>query len=327
LNARRRLLLAAAMALAWSRVPFAQAPGKRVRVGFLVPTTRRGFTPRIEGLKAGLRELGYVEGKNLLIEYRSVEDNRYDRLPELAAQLVALRVDVLITAGTPATLALKRATSSIPIIMGAISDPVATGVVSDLARPGGNVTGMMFFVAELGVKRLQLIREGVPQLKLVAILMNADNVSMAPVEREMAPAAKGLGLEIQRYDVRSPSDFDTAFAAMAARGAEALVVVEDAMLNVNSRRLGAAATERRLVSIGSPDVAIGGGAFAYGVNQVDMFRRAAHYIDKIVRGSKPADLPIERVTKFEMMINMKAIKTLGIALPQHLLIRADRIIE
>jgi putative ABC transport system substrate-binding protein len=327
LNARRRLLLAAAMALAWSRVPFAQAPGKRVRVGFLVPTTRRGFTPRIEGLKAGLRELGYVEGKNLLIEYRSVEDNRYDRLPELAAQLVALRVDVLITAGTPATLALKRATSSIPIIMGAISDPVATGVVSDLARPGGNVTGMMFFVAELGVKRLQLIREGVPQLKRVAVLMNADNVSMAPVEREMAPAAKGLGLEIQRYDVRSPSDFDTAFAAMAARGAEALVVVEDAMLNVNSRRLGAAATERRLVSIGSPDVAIGGGAFAYGVNQVDMFRRAAHYIDKIVRGSKPADLPIERVTKFEMMINMKAIKTLGIALPQHLLIRADRIIE
>jgi putative ABC transport system substrate-binding protein len=327
LNARRRLLLAAAMALAWSRVPFAQAPGKRVRVGFLVPTTRRGFTPRIEGLKAGLRELGYVEGKNLLIEYRSVEDNRYDRLPELAAQLVALRVDVLITAGTPATLALKRATSSIPIIMGAISDPVATGVVSDLARPGGNVTGMMFFVAELGVKRLQLIREGVPQLKRVAVLMNADNVSMAPVEREMAPAAKGLGLEIQRYDVRSPSDFDTAFAAMAARGAEALVVVEDAMLNVNSRRLGAAATERRLVSIGSPDVAIGGGAFAYGVNQVDMFRRAVHYIYKIVRGSKPADLPIERVTKFEMMINMKAIKTLGIALPQHLLIRADRIIE
>jgi putative ABC transport system substrate-binding protein len=211
--------------------------------------------------------------------------------------------------------------------MGAISDPVATGVVADLARPGGNITGMMFFVAELGVKRLQLIREALTQLKRVAVLMNADNVSMVPVEREMAPAAKGLGLEMQRYDVRSVSDFGAAFAAMAARGAEALVVVEDAMLNANSRQLGAMATEKRLVSIGSPDVAIGGGAFAYGVDQVDMFRRAAHYIDRIARGAKPGDLPIERVTKFEMMVNMKSIKTLGIALPQHLLIRADRVIE
>jgi putative ABC transport system substrate-binding protein len=256
-----------------------------------------------------------------------VEDDRYDRLPDLAAQLVALKVDVLITGGTPATLALKRATSSIPIVIGAASDPVATGIVTNLARPGGNITGTTFFVAELGVKRLQLVREALPQLKRVAVLMNADNVSMVPVEREMAPAAKGLGLEMQRYDVRSPSDFDAAFAAMAAKGAEALVVVEDAMLNVNSRRLGAAATARRLVSIGAPDVAIGGGAFAYGVNQVDMFRRAAYYIDKIVRGAKPADLPIERVTKFEMTVNMKAIKALGIALPQHLLIRADQVIE
>jgi putative ABC transport system substrate-binding protein len=292
-----------------------------------VPTTRKGYAPRIDGLKAGLRELGYVEGRNLLIEYRSVEDDRYDRLPDLAAQLVALKVDVLITGGTPATLALKRATSSIPIVIGSASDPVATGIVPNLARPGGNITGTTFFVAELGVKRLQLVREALPQLKRVAVLMNADNVSMVPVEREMAPAAKGLGLEMRRYDVRSPSDFDAAFAAMAARGAEALVVVEDAMLNVNSRRLGAAATERRLVSIGSPDVAIGGGAFAYGVDQVDMFRRAAHYIDKIVRGAKPADLPIERVTKFEMTVNMKTIKALGIALPQHLLIRADQVIE
>jgi putative ABC transport system substrate-binding protein len=271
--------------------------------------------------------LAISKARNLLIEYRSVEDDRYARLPDLSAQLVALKVDVLITGGTPATLALKRATSSIPIVIGSASDPVATGLVPNLARPGGNITGMMFFVAELSVKRLQLIREALPRLKRVAVLMNADNVSMAPVEREMAPAAKGLGLEMQRHDVRSPSDFDAAFAAMAAKGAEALVVVEDAMLNVNSRRLGAAATERRLVSIGAPDVAIGGGAFAYGVDQVAMFRRAAHYIDKIARGAKAGDLPIERVTKFEMTVNMKAIKALGIALPQHLLTRADRVIE
>jgi putative ABC transport system substrate-binding protein len=319
--------LVGATVLASPRALFAQAPGKTVRVGFLVPTTRKGYAPRIDGLKAGLRELGYVEGKNLLIEYRSVEDDRYDRLPDLAAQLVALKVDVLVTGGTPATLALKRATSSIPIVIGSASDPVATGLVPNLARPGGNITGRTFFTAELCVKRLQLIREALPQLKRVAVLMNADNVSMVPVERAMAPAAKGLGLEVQRYDVRSPSDFDASFAAMAAKGAEALVVVEDAMLNVNSRRLGTIATERRLVSIGSPDVAIGGGAFAYGVDQIDMFRRAAHYIDKIARGAKPGDLPIERVTKFEMIVNMKAIKALGIALPQTVLIRADRVLE
>jgi putative ABC transport system substrate-binding protein len=326
-NTRRRLLFVGATALASPRALFAQAAGKVVRVGFLAPTTRKGYAPRIEGLKAGLRELGYIEGKNLVIEYRSVEDDRYDRLPDLAAQLVALKVDVLVTGGTPATLALKRATSSIPIVIGAASDPVATGLVPNLARPGGNITGMMFFVAELAVKRLQLIREALPQLQRVAVLMNPDNVSMAPVEREMAPAAKGLGLELQRHEVRSPSDFDAVFSAMAAKGAEALLVVEDAMLNVNSRRLGALATGKRLVSIGSPDIAIGGGAFAYGVDQVEMFRRAANYIDKIVRGAKPGDLPVERVTKFEMMVNTKAIKALGIAVPQTILIRADRVIE
>jgi putative tryptophan/tyrosine transport system substrate-binding protein len=317
----------AAAALALPHALFAQAPGKMVRIGFLVPTTRKGYAPRIEGLKAGLRELGYVEGKNLLIEYRSVEDDRYDRLPDLAAQLVGLKPDVLVTGGTPAALALKRATSSIPIVIGSASDPVATGLVSNLARPGGNITGTTFFVAELAVKRLQLLREALPELKRVAVLMNGDNVSMRPVEREMMPAAKGLGLEMQRHDVRSPSDFEAAFSAMAARNAEALVVVEDAMLNVNSRRLGAMATGRRLVSIGSPDVASGGGAFAYGVDQVEMFRRAANYVDKVVRGANPGDLPIERVTKFEMTVNTKAIKALGIALPQTVLIRADRVID
>jgi putative tryptophan/tyrosine transport system substrate-binding protein len=298
-----------------------------VRVGFLVPTTRKGYEPRIEGLRRGLRELGYVEGKNLHIEFRSVEDNRYDRFPALAAQLVASNVDVIITGGTPATLALKRATTTIPIVIGSASDPVATGIVPNLARPGGNITGTSFFVAELGVKRLQLLHEALPRVRRIAVLMNADNVSMVPVEREMQPAAKQLGIEMQRHDVRSPADFDRAFAAMAEKGADALVVVEDAMLNVNAKQLGATATARRLVCIGAPDIALGGGAFSYGVDQVEMFRRAAHYIDKIVKGAKPGDLPIERVTKFELMVNMKAIKGLGIALPQTVLIRADRVIE
>jgi putative ABC transport system substrate-binding protein len=189
------------------------------------------------------------------------------------------------------------------------------------------VTGTSFFVAELGVKRLQLLQEALPRLKRVAVLMNADNVSMVPVQREMQPAAKQLGIEMHRHDVRSPGDFERSFADMAAAGAEALIIVEDAMLNANAGKLGASATVRKMVSIGNPDVARGGGAFAYGVDQVEMFRRAAHYIDKIAKGAKPGDLPIERVTKFELTVNRKAIKALGIALPQTVLIRADRIIE
>lgn len=323
----RRRLLAALVAAGLAVPTRGLAQTKVLRIGFLVPTTRKGYEPRIEGLRRGLRELGYVEGKNLHIEFRSVEDDRYDRLPALAAQLVASKVEVIITGGTPAALALKRATSSIPIVIGSASDPVATGIVPNLARPGGNITGTSFFVAELGVKRLQLLREALPQLKRVAALMNADNVSMVPVEREMQPAAKQLGIEMQRHDVRSPADFDRAFALMTEKGAEALVVVEDAMLNVNAKQLGATATARRLVCIGAPDIALGGGAFSYGVDQVEMFRRAAHYVDKIAKGAKPGDLPIERVIKFELMVNMKAIKGLGIALPQTVLIRADRVIE
>ena len=323
----RRRLLSALFAAGLAAPVCGRAQGKVLRVGFLVPSTRKGYAPRIEGFRKGLRELGYVEGQNLHIEYRSVEDDRYDRLPALAAQLVEAKVDVLVTGGTPATLALKRATSTIPIVIGSASDPVATGIVPNLARPGGNVTGTSFFTAELGVKRLQLLREAMAQLKRVAVLMNQDNVSMVPIEREMQPAAKQLGIEMVRVDVRSPSDFERAFTAMAEKGAQALVVVEDAMLNVNASQLGAAATARRLVCIGAPDVAVGGGAFAYGVDQVEMFRRAAHYVDKIAKGAKPGDLPIERVTKFELMVNLKAIKALGIALPQTLLIRADRVLE
>ena len=326
MSTRRRLLVAAAMALAVPRPLFAQAPSKVVRVGFLVATTRSGYATRIEGVRAGLRELGYVESKNLAIEYRFADD-RYERLAALAAELVALKVDVLLTGGTPSAQALKRVTATIPIVVGAISDPVATGLVPSLARPGGNITGTMFFVQELGAKRLEMLRQALPGLKRIAVLMNADNASMPPVEREMRAAAQRLGVELQRHDVRAPADFERAFAAMTAGSAEALVIVEDAMLNANSRALGAAATAKRLVSIGAPEVAEGGGVFAYGVNQVEMFRRAAHFIDKIVKGAKPAELPIERVSTFELTVNMKAAKALALAVPQPVLIRADRVIE
>ncbi|HJS77720.1 MAG TPA: ABC transporter substrate-binding protein [Burkholderiales bacterium] len=295
-------------------------------IGFLVPTTREAFASRIDGVKAGLRELGYAEGRDVAFAYRAADD-RYERLDALAAELVALKADVLVTAGTPGALALKRATTTVPIVLSAISDPVATGVVTSLARPTGNITGMMFFVQELGVKRLEMLRQAAPQLKRVAVLMNADNASMVPVEREMRPAAKQLGLEMQRHDVRTPQDFDAAFAAMAVARAEALVIVEDAMLNVNAARLGAAATAKRLVSIGAPEVALGGGTFAYGVDQVAMFRRSAYFIDKILKGAKPADLPIERTSKFDLTVNLKSATALGLKLPQTVLLRADRVIE
>ena len=326
MTGRRQVLALGAAGLAWPLAGLAQGRGKRARIGLLIPTTREGWLPRIDGVKAGLRELGYVDGKDVVFEVRTAND-RYEQLAALAAELVALKPDVLMTAGTPGALALKRATGSIPIVIGAISDPVATGLVPSLARPGGNITGMMFFVQELGVKRLEMLRQALPRLKRVAVLMNVDNTSMAPVEREMRPAAKQLGLEMERYDVRTPADFGRAFAAMAAAKAEALLVVEDAVLNVNAGRLGATATSRRLVSIGAPEVALGGGTLAYGVDQVAMFRRSAVFIDKILKGAKPADLPIERTSRFELMINMKAVKTLGLALPQSVLVRADRVIE
>jgi putative ABC transport system substrate-binding protein len=303
-----------------------RAQRKTAVIGFLVPTTRQGYATRIDGLIAGLRDLGYVEGKNLKVEYRAADD-RYSQLPALAAHLVELKVDVLVTGGTPSALALKRATATIPIVIGSASDPVATGLVPSLARPTGNITGLMFFVQELGVKRLEMLRQALPELKHVAVLMNADNSSMIPVEREMLPAAKQLGLEMQRYNVRTPEDFEGAFAAMAAKGAEALVIIEDAMLNVNAERLGAAATAKRLVSIGAPEVALGGGTFAYGVDQVAMFRRSAYFIDKILKGAKPAELPIERSSKFDLTVNLKSAKALGLKLPQTLLLRADRVIE
>jgi len=296
------------------------------RIGILVPATRSGFETRIEAFRAGLREFGYAEGKNVAMEYRSVE-NEYQRLPELARELARLRVDVIVTAGTPGTLAAKRASVTIPIVMAAISDPVDTGVVQSLARPEGNVTGMMFFVRELNAKRLEILREALPRLGRVAVLMHPDNVSMAPIEQAMLAAGKSLGLQLRRFDARRPEEFEAIFTEMREWRAEALVIVEDSMLNVNAAKLGALASARRLPAIGLDAVAQGGGLMAYGVNQLEMWSRAAYYVDRILRGAKPADLPIERSSKFELVVNMKTANALGVTLPQSLRVRADRAIE
>ena len=266
----------------------------------------------MEALRAGLRELGHVEGKSLAYEYRAA-DGKYERLPALAAELIGLKVDVLVTAGTPGALALNsRFTFNFP--------PTRLIQIDiDPSEIGRNYPVEIGAVADL--------KQALARLKRVAVLMNPDNAAMAPVQREMAQAGAKLGVEIVRFDVRGPDEFEGAFAGIAAKRADAVVIVEDGMLNVNASRLGALATAKRLPSIGVDEVADGGGLLAYGVNQREMFRRAAAYVDKILKGAKPADLPIERSSTFSLVLNLKTARQLALAVPPEIRLRADRVIE
>jgi putative ABC transport system substrate-binding protein len=324
---RRKLLVAFGLgALAGALPAFAQQKGKVWRVGFLGSASAAANVARIEALRVGLRDLGYVEGKNIVIEFRWA-DGKYERLPELAAELVRLKVDIIITHGTPGSLAAKQATASIPIVIATISDPVATGVVASLRQPGANVTGVMFFTQELNEKRLEMIREVLPNAKRVAILTNADNASMKHMIPALEAVGKALKLEVRRFDVRGPEEFEKAFSAMVAVRADAVVPIEDAMLLANDKAMADHAAKRRLPLVAWKEVAEKGGVLAYGVDFPDMFRRSASYVDRILKGAKPADLPVERSTKFELVINMKTVKALGVKLPQSVLVRADRVIE
>ena len=324
---RRKLLIALGLTpLAAPLAAFAQKPTKLARIGFLSPGSAAASKHRIEALKAGLLDLGYVEGRNIAFEFRWADGN-YESLSKLAAELVRLKVDLILTHGTPGTLALKKATATIPIVMAAISDPVATGLIASLARPGGNVTGLMLFTQELNEKRMELVREVFPKARRVAILANPDNESMKPILPFLENAAKVLRLEYRRFDVRGFAEFEGAFSAMAAWRAEALVPVEDAMLLANDKGIVDHAARSKIPTIGWNEIAERGGMLAYGVDFPDMFRRSATYVDRILKGAKPADLPVERSTKFELVINMKTVKALGVKLPQSVLVRADRVIE
>jgi len=324
---RRDLLVAFSLgALAEALPALAQQQGKVRRIGLLVPGSADVYAVWVEALRAGLRERGYVEGKNIVIESRWAEGN-YDRMNVLAAELVRLKVDVIVTGGTPSTLAVKQATTTIPIVIGAISDPVVTGVVAGLARPGGNVTGSMFFVQELCIKRLEILRETLPRARRIGALVNPDNASMAPILKEMELTAKALKLELQQFGVRGPQEFEGAISAMAAKHVDAVVIVEDAMIISNVKAVTGLVSAKRLVAIGWDQVAEAGGLMAYGVNLPEMWRRAAYYVDRILKGAKPADLPIERSTRFELILNLKTAKALGIKFPQAILVRADRVIE
>src|SRR6516225_9593702 len=287
----------------------AQQAGKTYKIGWL----SAGSFERSLALAAfldALRELGWIEGKAFAFERRYAE-NRPERLPELAAELVQLNVDVIVTVGTLAPLAAKRATTTIPIIMTNAGDPLGTGLVDSLARPGGNVTGMSLMAPDLGGKRLELLREVVPGLARVAVLWNAGNPYSALVFKETQAAGRTLGIAVQSLEVRAPSDFDGAFEAARRERPDALITVEDPLTFSHRQRVADFTAEQRLPSLhGIREFAAAGGLLSYGANLVDLFRRAAGYVDKILRGVKPADLPVQQPTKFELVINLKTAKAL-----------------
>jgi putative ABC transport system substrate-binding protein len=328
MNNRRKLVLAlGASALTTPQRSFAQRPATTIpRIAFLGAASAAGYAPRIDALRAGLRDLGYEEGKNILIEYRWAE-GQYDRLPELAAEIVRLKVDVIVTHAVAPTLAAKQATATIPIVMTNVGDALGNGIVASLARPGGNITGDTFFLTELATKRLEVLKDAVPRVRRIAVLTNPDNSATGPVIQATEVAAKALQIVLQRFDVRGPDDLEGAFAAMAAKRPDALSVLEDPKIIVNIKRIADLASKQRLPAIGFIEFAEAGGLIGYGVNFLALYRRAAVFVDKILRGAKPADIPVERPMRFDFAINMKTAKVLGIKFPNSILVRADKIIE
>jgi putative ABC transport system substrate-binding protein len=303
-------------------------PGKVWRIGFLGAGTLASFGPGIEPLRLGLRDHGYVEGRNITIEYRWAE-NRYDRLPELAAELVRLNLDVITTHGTPCSLALKRATSAIPIVISIIGNPVENRVVSSLAQPGGNITGSSFFSDEITAKRLELLKTGYPALVRVGFLTNPRNVAGRGTMRAMQSMAQSLNVQLQLLHVGSSDDLDAALTGVAKAQSDGLVMADDQVIATGDvpRRIAEFTLKTRLPSIGPAQYARVGGLTGYGVVWTDVVRRSMAFVDKILKGAKPADLPIQQATKFELVINLKTAKALGLTIPPSLLQRADQVIE
>ena len=277
-------------------------------------------------MRAGLRDVGYVEGKNLVIEFRWAE-GKFDRLPELAAELVRLNVDVILTAGSPAIRAAKNATTTIPIVMVTSGDPVAFGFVASLARPGGNITGSSIFSPELSAKRLELLKEILPRAQRVAVLFNPDNSINQRNLEEMEQTAKFLKLRLHRYEVRGADEFKKAFAAMTKQRIDAVALPDDDFVGANGSRIAEFAAKQRLPSVGRAEFVEAGGLIGYGVNIPQLYRYAAVFVDKIVKGTKPADLPVEQPMNFEFVINLKTAKQIGLTIPPEVLARASKIIR
>jgi putative ABC transport system substrate-binding protein len=324
---RREVITLLGGAAVWPLVARAQQTGIVPRVGFLGNSTAALEANLVGPFRGGLRALGYEEGRNIAIEYRWAE-GRYERFPALIAELIASKVDVIVTAGTPASLAVKKATSSVPLVMIAVGEPVATGLVASLAKPGGNITGVTSISPEIEGKRLELLREVVPKISHIAVLWNAVSPVQVIQERETRAAAQVLGMKMLSLGVRNLEEIEDAFAAIVRERPDALFVLADRLFLHHRKRTMDFAVQHNLPGVHAyRELVEAGGLMSYGPSYADMHRRAATYVDKILRGEKPADLPVERPVKFELVVNLKTSKTLGLEIPPTLLARADEVIE
>ncbi|MBI3371488.1 MAG: ABC transporter substrate-binding protein [Betaproteobacteria bacterium] len=330
MNHRRKLLAAlGASVLGLSGRAFSQQPAPGMhRIGFLGPTGAAAQARRLDAFRAGLRELGYVEGKNLVIEYRWAE-GRYERLAELAGELVRLKAELIVTHSSMGALAARQATTEIPIVFAVLGDAQAIGLVSSLARPGGNITGSTIFSPELLAKSLEILKEALPQVVRIGFLANPDVTpgARAASDQTMARTAKSLKVTLHKFHARGPEDFDGAFAAMAKQRIGAVTVQDEPAIAAGSRAIAILAARYRIPSIGMVEFAEAGGLIGSGVDFPALFHRAASYVDKILRGTKPGDLPVERASKFSLVVNQSTAKALGIRISQSILLRADRVIE
>ena len=325
-----RLIGLVILALSLTLAPFAveaQSRGKSPRVGFLSTFSPSDVPRWREGLTKGLRDLGYTEGDDIVIEYRHAE-GRPERLPDLAAELVRMKVDVIVAETTPASLAAKKATMTIPIVMTIVGNPVEAGLIASLGRPGGNITGLSLQLSDVTAKRLQVLQEVVPGLSRVAILWNAASPVTPPQLREVEAAAPVLKIALESLAVRGPDDFERAVQEATRRHTRALLVLDDFLVTRYIRQIGTLTAKNRLPAMAAlVEFAEAGGLVSYGPNYFDLSRRAATYVDRILKGAKPADLPVEQPTKFELVINLKTAKALGLTIPQSLLLRADQVIQ
>jgi len=323
---RREFLKLLSGAVMLPQMARAQSGPRIPRLGFLGVTVASNWASRLEALQSGLRRLGYEQDRNIVIEDLWAEEN-YDRLPALATELVRRKVDIILTYGTPGTLAAKRATTDIPIVFVYAGDAVGAGLVTNLSRPEANVTGNTYFLPELMAKRLELLKDSIPHVRRVAVLVKPDNPLFSATLPAIHRAADALKIELQQFDARDPTEFEPAISAMVRNRVEGIIVQEDAVYLANQKQIVDLATKHSLPVASSGEFGEAGALIGYGADFHEMCKLAALFVDKILRGVKPTELPIDRATKFETVLNMKAAKTLGISFPPLALLRADRVIE
>ncbi len=322
---RPTAIVVVGLALAIGVLHAAEAQEAKVpRIGYLSPARNM---PLLEAFRKGLRDLGWVEGQNIALEVRSAE-GKYERLPELAAELVRLKVDVIVASTTPAALAAKHATTTIPIVIQFVADPIGSGLVASLAQPGGNITGWTHLGRELRGKYVELLKEAVPSITRIGVLWNPTNPIHEPSLQNAGVAAQALKLQLDPVGVRDPDELESAFSALVRKHDQALVVLPDGMFLAQGDRIITLAARNKVPTLyGVIELAEAGGLMGYGVNFPDMYRHGASFVDRILRGAKPSDLPVEQPTKFELVVNLKTAKTLGLTIPQSVLVRADEVIQ